>query len=126
MLLDDVATLLTGLATVQKGTYLETPDTVLALRETGGFPSTHVNVGPRPVLEEPTVQVIARAKEYAAGSALAWDAHRALTGTRNQTINGRLYHWIDAMQPPFLLERDATFRYLFAFNVHLKRSASSS
>ena len=126
MLLDDLSTFLVaqGIATpIQKGSIAESPDTVLALRETGGYPASHVmsvSAG-QAILEEPTVQIVARAMAYDTAETLIRSIKTLLDGLRNQTINGVQYHWVSALQPPFLLERDANQRFVLAFNVHVKR-----
>ena len=73
------------------------------------------------ILEEPTVQIVARAMAYDTAETLIRSIKTLLDGLRNQTINGVQYHWVSALQPPFLLERDANQRFVLAFNVHVKR-----
>ena len=126
MLMDDLTSylVLAGIATpIQKGSMAESPDTVVAFRETGGFPGQHVmNVAAgNAVIEEPTVQVLVRAKAYDAAETLIRSVSAVLDGLRNQTINGVRYHWVRAMQPPSLLERDQNQRFVLVFNVHIKR-----
>ena len=126
MLLDDMSDymMLQGFTfPINKGSFQDTPDTVLALRETGGFPSQHVMASPpnSAVMEEPTVQVLARAPAYDTAEAIVRIAKSMLDGLRDMPINGVLYYWVTALQPPFLLERDANQRFILAFNVHIKR-----
>ncbi len=123
MLLDDLSDFCsTGgvTALICKGSLQETPDTVLAFRETGGFPSQHLMTTKPAVIEEPTVQVLARALAYDAAETLIRQAKGLLDGLHDLTINSVRYHWATALQPPFLLERDENQRFILAFNVHIK------
>ena len=126
MVLDDLYTYLQGAGVglpMQKGTIAGEPDDVLAFRETGGFPPQHVlAVGPgNAVIEEPTIQVLARSMAYDTAEQAIRLVYRLLDGLRNQSINGVDYHFISALQPPFLLERDENDRFVLAFNVHIRR-----
>ena len=128
MLLDDISDYLVvnGLgAPVQKAQLVEVPDTTLALRETGGFPSEYrmgsTNGIGRAILDQPTLQVVTRAKDYLTAMTLCRSAYQILDGARDQTINGLLYHFIRALQQPFFLMRDENQRYLCAFNIHVTR-----
>jgi hypothetical protein len=126
MLLDDLSAHLSsnGMTTViYKGAMQETPNDIVVLRETGGFPSQHVMSAAtgHAILEEPTVQVLSRSLAYDAASTVARQALALFDGLRDTTINGVLYHWVTALQPPFLLERDANQRFIIAFNLHVKR-----
>lgn len=129
MLLDDLLTYLqsAGIAEqIQLGSLQDTPDTaIVGLIETGGFASEHTYGGAVgvPVIDEPTVQVLTRAMDYEPASDLMTRVKFRLDGLRNEVINSVLYHWVMAMQPPFLLERDDSGRYVLAFNVHIKRQA---
>ena len=106
---------------IQKGSMAETPDAVLAFRETGGFAGQYVMLAGGGVIEEPTVQILARAKAYDVAESLIRSVSSLLDGVRNASINGVTYHWVRAMQPPMLLERDANQRFVLVFNVHVKR-----
>jgi len=107
--------------TIQKGSLPESPDTCLAFRETGGFAAQHTMATKPAVIEEPTVQVLARAMAYDVAEALIRQVKALFDGLSNQTINSVQYHWITALQPPFLLERDDNKRFILCFNVHIKR-----
>jgi hypothetical protein len=126
MLLDDLTDYLTGAGfavPIQKGSLAQDPDDVLALRATGGFPSQHVSAVTNgyAVLEEPTVQVVARSAAYDTAEATIRLAYGLLDGFRGQALNG---HFISAMQPPFFLERDDNDRYVLAFNIHVRRQTT--
>ncbi len=127
MLLDDLAdylipfSLLTGIP-VQKGFFQEIPDSAVAIRETGGFPPEHVMGAQGGVVDEPTVQIVTRAKDYQSAMQTARDLFTQLDGLRALIINSVTYHFVAAMQPPFFLQRDANHRFECAFNLHIKRS----
>jgi len=130
MLLDDLETYLVGAGVtdaIDKGELHETPDTVIALRETGGLPPQHaMGGGPgRPVMDTLSVQVLARAVDYVTASTLIQSVRQALDGLRDVTLNGALYYFISAMQPPFLLMRDGNQRYVLAFNVLIRRQTTT-
>ncbi len=124
MLLDDLATILSATSTtVMKGYLRELPVKTLALRETGGFPPQRTLGGGR-ILDEPTVQVLARSSGYQAASVLARTAYNLLDGYKDTTINGVQYHFIAALQPPFFLSRDDNHNFLCAFNVRIEREST--
>lgn len=130
MLLDDLESYLTDagvVATIAKGDLHDTPDTLLAMRETGGMASEHVMQAPPggAVQEVLTLQILARAREYLDASVLIWQARRALDGLRNVSLNGILYDFVSAMQPPFLLMRDENQRYVLVFNVLIRRQTTT-
>lgn len=130
MLLDDLANYLStsGLtAPVQKGQIVETPDTVVALRETGGFPSAYLMSSQpnRTALDQPTVQVLARGADYVTAMTTARAAYALLNGASNYVSSGvQVFAFIAAMQPPFFLHRDDNHRFVCAFNVSVKRASS--
>ena len=129
MLLDDLSSYLSPLVVypVQKGQLLELPDTVVAMRETGGYASQYAagsGVG-HVVFDEPTLQVVTRAKDYQTAMSTCRTVYDLLNGLREQLINGVLYHFIRALQPPFFLMRDENKRYLCAFNIHVQRRSAT-
>lgn len=127
MVLDDLVDYLAPLVAgtpLQKGFFQALPDTAIALMETGGFPSQHVYGGTLPlaaVIEEPTIQVKARAKDYLSAMSQCRLVYRLLDGLRDLDINGVTYHFIRALQPPFFLMRDEVHRFVCAFNIHVQR-----
>lgn len=131
MLLDDLETYLLGAGVtdaIDKGELHDAPDTVVALRETGGLPSEHtMGGGPgQAILEVFSVQILARAFDYVTASTLIWSVRQALDGLRDITLNGAAYYFVTAIQPPFLLMRDVNQRYILAFNVLIRRQTTTS
>ena len=126
MMLDDLATYLAsgGLGTVYKDHLPTTPDTVMAVYGTGGFGPTYTMRAPH-VLEEPRVQVSSRSASLQTAHQNAKSAYELLSGLRNQTINGVLYHWIAAVQEPFLVGRDENARFVVACNYDVKKNRST-
>jgi hypothetical protein len=70
----------------------------------------------------PSVQLVVRDSDYAAGRARIEEMHRALTGLRNTVIDGTLYLAVLERQEPFFLERDKSNRVLFACNYDVQRA----
>jgi hypothetical protein len=130
MLLDDVAQYLidNGVSVpVQKGQMVETPDEVVALRETGGFPPEHfMGSSPVPsVQDQPTVQVLTRARDYLTAMAGCRNVYQLLNGAANYVLTGtQRFGFVSAMQPPFFLMRDENHRFICAFNIHIQRQSS--
>ena len=109
--------------------YLPTePARAVAVRETGGLPSTHtMSSGPGLAhLEWPTAQILSRAATYQAAAQIAANVHHLLDGLRERTINGTSYHWSQAMQQPFELDRDENGRIIFACNYLVAKALSTS
>jgi len=127
MLLDDISDYIATLGygvPVQKGFFQEIPDTVIALRETGGFVSEHIMGDQKGVLDQPTIQVVTRSKDYQSCMILCRTLHLALDGLRATVLNNVTYHFVKALQPPFFLQRDHNNRFECAFNIHVQRSVT--
>ena len=119
MLIRDIALLLQseGIGTLGADIFLayrpDEPDDVIAIYDTGGFPA-------EPELPDlrRTVQISVRGKSYAATYSRIWQMYRLLDRPEERliTANGRKMI-ARAMQPPTLLDRDASNRVLFVFNL---------
>lgn len=126
MLLDDMYDYLVSAgitAAIGKGEFFETPDTFVALRETGGQASQHAlktSPGKR-LIEVLTLQVLARDPSYEAAAILIRSLLNTLDGLRDVTVNGVVYYLCTAMQQPFLLMRDENQRFILAFNLMIRR-----
>lgn len=126
MLLDDLSDYLSsgGLGTVYRD-YLPTdPDTVLTVYGTGGQAPTYTMAAPH-ALEQPRVQIVSRAMSLETAHQRAKSAYELLSGLRNRDINGVRYHWIEAVQEPFLLGRDENARFTVACNFDIKKDRST-
>jgi len=132
VILDDLSDLLStgtaACASILKGSLQDRPDTTLCLREVGGRPADHaMSSGPgHAVAEHPRVQVIARDPTYEDARLIAHRAYVKLDGLAEVTKNSTLYHWITAVQPPFLLGIDDNDRTLIAFNVDITKGLSAT
>jgi hypothetical protein len=64
------------------------------------------------------------ASDYATPAAQAQTAYVALAAVANESIDGTLYHSIDPLQSPFLIEKDAKNRLVIGFNAQLTKELS--
>ena len=143
MILDDLADYLTSQGVVvpggsvqEQGTvyglyqgYLPaTPNRAVALYETGGMAPVHTHsTGPgTAVVEYPRVQVAVRSSAYSTGRLTIQRIYAVLDGFRTRSLNGTVYHWAAAIQPPFLLERDENQRTVFACNFEFTKELSTA
>lgn len=143
MILDDLATYLAAQSTaftvgatgnLVKGISLDAatvPNTLAALYETPGSPTTFVfststgSVGV--VWERPSIQLLSRSTSYQTARNKAETAYALLDGLNQKnlpTSTGTLYNEIVAAQPPFLLQRDESDRYIVAVNFEVRKARS--
>ena len=66
--------------------------------------------------ERPRFQLLCRATNYEAGRSLIQNIWHVLDAIRNETISGKFYQRVAALQSPFLLERDGNDRWIFVAN----------
>jgi hypothetical protein len=127
MTLDELGTYLaaniSGATALTLGTNLflgrlpETPDTCVAIYETGGTVPSHTMGGASaPVVERSRVQIVVRSGNYSAGRTLAGDIWDTLEGIADEALTGVRYFRVTAVQSPFPLERDTTDRIIFTQN----------
>lgn len=129
-LMDDMADLLSSGTTstsISKDYMPTTPDTCLAIYGYGGLAPTHGMAGGPglALLEEPRIQIVARSLSLQSAHQDARSAYKVLNGLRKRTINGMTYHWVSAIQEPFLLERDTNARFSVACNYEIKKDRST-
>jgi hypothetical protein len=126
MLLDDLADYLTtgGMGTVYKDQTPPTPETVTAVYAQAGKGPTYTMRNPH-VLEEPRAQVVCRSVSLETAHDNARSAYELLSGVRNRTINGVVYHWISAVQEPTLIGKDQNARFTVACNYDIKKDRST-
>ena len=130
MLLADLGDLLASGTTGVVGTDIflgmlpDTPAACWAVFETGGAGPEYTMQGESPI-ETPSVQLLARAATYATARLKANQAFRVLSGLRTRTINSVMYHWAEALQSPFLLERDDHDRPVVVCNYLLRKAVST-
>ena len=133
--LDDVGTHLAAAsiptASLTLGTNLflgrrpDTPDTCVALYETGGVPPQLVfGDNTAPPVETRGLQVVARAAAYSTSEALCTDVWVALCFIGNEVINSTRYLLADPVQSPFALDRDDQDRMLHVVNFLVSREVA--
>lgn len=95
----------------------DSPNRAQSIVETGGMAPEFV-AGPstKVAIEHPRIQVVCRSTSSTAARADMDKAWVILNGVTNQTLSGTTYLRISAAQSPFLLERDAKGRPVFAAN----------
>jgi len=127
-LLDDMGTYVGSNTALTLGTDLylsllpDSPDNVVALFEnTGIVPVSTLGSTNLPQIERPELQFIVRNTSYATGRTLANTLWELLTSVSNSTIEGTLYHRIEATSSPFVFERDQSRRVLFSCNFNVMK-----
>ena len=104
----------------------DSPDTAAILNETGGFFPIHAMARTSAVVERPRIQVVTRAATYRSARQLAHNVFTRLDSTRNQTINGVVYHWISGVSSPADLGEDASGRARCVMNFDIVKNLSTS
>jgi len=101
----------------------DSPDTCVALYETGGQgPEDTMGNNSAPVFENPRVQIIVRASDYASAETLIRDCWDKLQLVSNETLTSTHYFRINAVQSPFALERDSQDRMMMACNFQIVKT----
>lgn len=100
----------------------DSPDTCVTIYHTGGTNLGETFGDGKPLMEEATVQVVARADSFSTAEALARDIYGLLAALIQESINGVLYHRVAPRQAPFPLERDDQNRMLFVCNYDVTRA----
>ena len=133
MLLDDVATYLAANSTrLTVGTNLtkafmpDTPSTCTTLYETGGlFPLHYFSTSQTRGYERPGLQVLSRSTDYQTARTVLEDVFTLLDGLANTTLpttSGIAYVMVDAVQSPFLVDRDQNDRFRLAVNFTITKA----
>lgn len=133
MLLDDLVDYLSSQGvsgTIRKGYSEDTPDAEIVLYETEGLSGVHTlgdTPGQGPV-ERPGIQLRVRdaAREYETARRRAHGVWKLLDSLPGRTINGRRYLYVEAVQSPFLMGRDAGARVLIGCNFLIQAEPSTS
>lgn len=97
----------------------------LSLIETGGTGSMRTHNG-TPV-QQPTAQILARAKQYNIARTklkAAFDALGGDKGLHNVTLNGTFYQSVTPRQQPTDLGLDAEARVMISFNIDAQKRPS--
>jgi hypothetical protein len=110
-----------GTPALYLGTLPEDPSRAVALLETPGRPAERTMADPR-AIEQPRVAVWCRADDYPAARALVESVYALFAETSNAAVGDGRYLGLLALQPPFLVERDARGRVILGFNAQVKGS----
>ena len=97
------------------------PDNAIAVFEYGGSGSAKGMGSDAHPLENSAVQIVVRNCDASQAQATAYAIFTAFDQLVTVTINSNAYSSLEPMQPPFLLERDASARVIFAFNMETQR-----
>ena len=98
----------------------DSPDTCVALYETGGqAPDDTMGNNSAPVFENPRIQLVVRASAYATASALIQDCWDKLMLVTNETLSSTYYARISAVSSPFALDRDSQDIMVLACNFQI-------
>lgn len=107
------------------GTRPDSPDTVVAVYETGGAaPQLQFGTSTKPGIETRGLQVVTRAVGYSTAEALCTDVWSALCLVDNETIGSTRYLLADPVQSPFALDRDDRDRMLHVVNFLVSREVA--
>lgn len=123
---DDVATYFDNLSlgsfvaggNIITGEMPPTPDFVICIRDTPGYPNVDAFDGP--VFTNPGVQVAVRASTYQQAWDAALNCWRACVIATPVVLNGTKYHYLKPAQMPFQMPSDGdgvSGRRIFVFNV---------
>lgn len=130
MILDELSTYIDAQTALTEGTNLfkgrlpDSPITAVAISEYGGAPPLQT-LGPTFVEENPRVQVVSRASDYATARTNAktvWSLFKAFPS--GSTLTGIVYKDIIPLQSPFLMMRDANDHPIIAFNLEVAKDFS--
>lgn len=108
-------------AATYRGRLPDSPDTATALIPYAGRPPLFVHNTPGISIDRPALQILCRAKTFVDAEARAAALYAALAGVVNTDLNGTRYQRIEPLAAPFLLERDANDRTVFALNFYVMK-----
>lgn len=102
------------------------PGTAASITETGGLPPQQVFGNDLPAWENQRVQVLCRSTSSTRARANANDAWVVLQQIANETLSGRSWLRVSAVQSPFSLGQDERGRMLFACNYECVRRTTAA
>ncbi len=106
----------------------DTPNTAVALYETGGLSAAH-GMAPSPGLakaERPRLQVVARSTDYDVARLKIDAVWKLLDGLGDVVISGTRYLGVYAVSSPYPMGRDAEGRAFLTCNFDVTKSLSTS
>ncbi len=133
MILDDVALYLQVNSTLDIGTDLtlgfmpENPNQVTTIYETGGLGPLNAfsTGGGTRVYEQPSIQILTRSTSYTAARTIIEKVFTVLDGVNNLTVpsSGSVHYGsIEAIQSPFLVNRDKNDRFMLGVNFNVLKT----
>lgn len=99
----------------------DTPDSATALFQYAGRSPLFVHNLPTISIDRPALQILNRAKTYADAETRALALYALLAAVVNATLGSTTYQRIEPLAAPFLLERDANDRTVFAANYYVMK-----
>ncbi len=112
-----------------KGSLPDTPDTCIILAEI---------IGDEPVetmgrslgsinIERPTIQILSRGakNDYLTARTNAETVYRKVHNIVETDLSGTRYHLVEALQPPYNIDRDDNGRWLIGFNCNVWKAANA-
>jgi hypothetical protein len=131
MILSDLADFLTTGSIATKGTNLfngdrmpDTPDELVMIRTTQGLESSRTmgNAVGTAILDMPRFQVEVRSTTFTLADTLCRNIRGALDNLSNQTINGTVYHHVEALQSePLSIGMDDNQRHSVVLNFQVMK-----
>lgn len=96
----------------------DAPDSALAVIPYGGREPMRAFRGGagQAVAERPRFQVLTRSSSLSAALSASYGAMNALDGLGHSSISAVTYLWIEALESPFVLDRDENERVIIACN----------
>jgi len=125
--MDDYLTTSGVTTAIYRGRQPSDPSTVVTIYETGGSPPVH-GMGGSPgtaLAEQPSIQVVTRSTSYSTARTTADQCFDLLDGLYQTTINGTRYLYVEALQSPFMLERDDQERTRIACNYRIVKDLTA-
>lgn len=133
MILNDIAIHLEDNSTLTLGVDLtlafmpDNPNTVTTIYETGGAGPLNAfsTGGGTRIYEQPSIQIITRSTSYETARNIQETVFVVLDGVNNQTVpsTGSIHYGsIDAVQSPFLINRDSNNRFKVGVNFDVLKS----
>jgi hypothetical protein len=98
------------------------PDDVFVVTGTGGFLADYVMDRVSPTIENATAQILSRSDDRDTAASNAQAAYDALNSVVDRWVGDTRYLEVRAQQPPFRLGKDENERWLYVFNVQVKRA----
>lgn len=115
-----------GIGTLNTDMFLgllpDTPAACVSIHEYAGRMGVYTMGSGGAHLERPRFQVMARAANYATARTKIQDAYVLLDAVLDATLSGKRYLRIQALAPPFFVQRDTGNRPMFVCNFEVMKA----